>query len=186
MLPALRFWAIDAPEPPPHGNPMIYDVSISGTVHRVELIRFASGWLCKLDGRERLLDLSSLQNGVLSLLIDGRSYEIKQDTTVTASSIVVGSERFAAAVRDPRSFRSRNPSGAADEGVKKVTASMPGKVVRILVAPGAAVEAGQGVLVIEAMKMQNEMKSPKKGTVKKMTVAPGAAVEAGQVLAEVE
>ena len=60
---------------------------------------------------------------------------------------------------------------------------MPGKVVRILAPPGTAVEAGQGLLVIEAMKMQNEMKSPKKGTIKKLTVKEGAPVEAGQVLA---
>jgi biotin carboxyl carrier protein len=63
---------------------------------------------------------------------------------------------------------------------------MPGKIVRILAPAGTAVEAGQGVLVIEAMKMQNEMKSPKKGTIKRLTVKEGAPVEAGQVLAEVE
>jgi biotin carboxyl carrier protein len=63
---------------------------------------------------------------------------------------------------------------------------MPGKVVRILANVGTAVEAGQAILVIEAMKMQNELKSPKKGTVKKLNVSEGAAVEAGQALAEVE
>jgi biotin carboxyl carrier protein len=63
---------------------------------------------------------------------------------------------------------------------------MPGKVVRILAPPGTEVEAGQPVLVIEAMKMQNVLKSPKKGKVKRLAVGEGAAVEAGQVLAEVE
>jgi len=63
---------------------------------------------------------------------------------------------------------------------------MPGKVVRILAPAGAEVEAGQPVLVIEAMKMQNELKSPKRGRVKRLVVREGAAVEAGQTLAEVE
>ena len=63
---------------------------------------------------------------------------------------------------------------------------MPGKIVRVLVSQGDAVEAGAGVLVVEAMKMQNEIKSPKKGTIQKILVGEGAAVNAGDVLAIVE
>jgi len=165
---------------------MIYEVSIAGKTHKVELSRAGQGWLCKLDGRELPLDVTSVQNGVLSILVDGKSYEVRQESTPTETSIVVGRERFGAVVRDPRSLRSRRSSGAAEAGVKKVVAPMPGKVVRILAPEGTVVEAGQGVVVIEAMKMQNEMKSPKKGTVKKINAAEGAAVEAGQVLAEIE
>lgn len=167
---------------------MIYEVTVAGKTHKVELARTGAGWRCKLNGRELPLDVVSIQNGVLSILVDGKSYEIKQETTAAAAetNIVVGHERFSTGVRDPRSLRSRQKAGAAEEGVKKITAPMPGKVVRILAPAGTAVEAGQGVLVIEAMKMQNEMKSPKKGTIKKLTVKEGAPVEAGQVLAEVE
>ena len=165
---------------------MIYDVSIAGKTHRVELFRVGQGWRCKLNGRELPLDVISTQNGLLSILIDGKSYEVKQENTATEANIVVGGERFGAVVRDPRSLRSRRSSAGAEEGVKKITAPMPGKVVRILAPAGTAVEAGQGVLVIEAMKMQNEMKSPKTGTVKKINAVEGAAVEAGQVLAEIE
>jgi biotin carboxyl carrier protein len=165
---------------------MIYEVTIAGKVHKVELARAGPGWRCKLNGRELPLDVSSTQNGVLSILVDGKSYEVKQESTATETNIVVGTARFGAVVRDPRSLRSRRSSGAGEEGVRKVIAPMPGKVVRILTPAGTAVEAGQGVLVIEAMKMQNEMKSPKKGTVKKINTIEGAAVEAGQVLAEIE
>ena len=165
---------------------MIYEVTITGTTHKVELFRVESGWRCKLDGNELPLDVTSIQSGVLSILVNGKSYEVKQETTATETNIVIGRERFGAVVRDPRSFRSRKGTGAAEEGVKKLTAPMPGKVVRILAPLGSAVEAGQGILVIEAMKMQNEMKSPKKGTVKRIATTEGAAVEAGQVLAEVE
>jgi len=70
--------------------------------------------------------------------------------------------------------------------VKKLAAPMPGKVVRLLLRQGSAVDAGGGVVVVEAMKMQNEVKSPKKGTVQKILVTEGAAVNAGDVLAIVE
>ena len=72
------------------------------------------------------------------------------------------------------------------EGKKKIVAPMPGKVVRVLVKEGAEVEAGQGVVVVEAMKMQNELKSPKQGTVQKVIAVEGANVNAGDVLLIVE
>jgi biotin carboxyl carrier protein len=165
---------------------MIYEVTIAGEVHQVELERAGSRWHCKLDGSEIPLDVNPMESGVLSILIHGKSYQVKQELTATESNIVVGNERFEAVVRDPRSWRSRRSPGAGEEGVKKLTSPMPGKVVRILAHAGMAVEAGQGVLVIEAMKMQNEMRSPKKGRVKRITVEEGVRVEAGQVLAEVE
>jgi len=89
-------------------------------------------------------------------------------------------------VRDPRSLRSRRQASGAAHGVAKLVAPMPGKVVRLLVAEKAEVQAGQGVLVVEAMKMQNELKSPKKGVVQRIVAAAGAAVNAGDVLAIVE
>jgi biotin carboxyl carrier protein len=99
--------------------------------------------------------------------------------------IWVGSLRYAAEVRDPRSLRGRGRT-ADEHGPKKLTAPMPGKVVRILVAQGDEVEAGAGILVVEAMKMQNEVKSPKKGIIQKIQVKEGASVNAGDVLAIVE
>ena len=174
---------------------MIYEVTIAEKTYRVELTRTSDSqtgdrqigeWSCKLDGCEWPADVVSIQNDVLSLLLDGKSYEIKQETVGTEANIVVGHERFSVSVRDPRSFRSRKRAGASEQGVKKITAPMPGKVVRILAGVGAQVEAGQSVIVIEAMKMQNELKAPKSGIVKKLNVTEGAAVEAGQSLAEVE
>jgi biotin carboxyl carrier protein len=165
---------------------MIYEVTIAEKVYRVELVRTEQEWKCKLDGRELPLDVVSAQDGMLSLLLQGKSYEVKQETVGAESNVVVGQERFSAAVRDPRSFRSRRRSGASEQGVMKIKAPMPGKVVRILAPAGAQVEIGQSVVVIEAMKMQNELKAPKTGVVKKISVAEGAAVEAGQALAEVE
>ena len=165
---------------------MIYEVTIAEKTYRVELVRTEQEWKCKLDGRDVPLDVVSAQDGMLSLLLHGKSYEVKQETVGTESNVVVGYERFSASVRDPRSFRSRRRSGAGEQGVMKIKAPMPGKVVRILAPAGAHVEMGQSVVVIEAMKMQNELKAPKTGVVKKINVEEGAAVEAGQALAEVE
>ena len=88
------------------------------------------------------------------------------------------------AIRAP-SGRARPPAPGL-EGPKKLVSPMPGKVVRVLVAAGAEVEAGQGIIVVEAMKMQNEIKSPKKGKVSKIIAAEGATVNAGEALAIVE
>ena len=165
---------------------MIYEVTIAEKTYRVELMRMGERWKCRLDGRELPLDVGSAEDGMLSLLLDGKSYEVKQEIVGTESNVVIGHERFSVSVRDPRSFRSRRRTGATEQGVMKIKAPMPGKVVRILAAVGARVEAGQSVMVIEAMKMQNELKAPKNGVVKKINVVEGAAVEAGQSLAEVE
>jgi biotin carboxyl carrier protein len=165
---------------------VIYEVTIQGKTRRVELLRTGSGWELKLDGKVFPADVGFPQPGVLSILVDGESYEVKQQAAGGETSIVIGQERFSVVVRDPRSLASRRRADDDGHGVRKITAPMPGKVVRIVAPAGTAVESGQAVLVIEAMKMQNELKSPKKGTVKKLNVSEGAAVEAGQVLAEVE
>lgn len=165
---------------------MIFEVIIEGTTRRVELLRAGSDWQCRLDGKDFPADVSFSQPGVLSILVEGKSYEVKQQPAQGETGIVIGQERFSVVVRDPRSLAARRRTGDDVQGVRKITAPMPGKVVRILAPAGTAVEAGQAVLVIEAMKMQNELKSPKKGMVKRLNVSEGAAVESGEVLAEVE
>ena len=120
------------------------------------------------------------------MIVDGRAYEIKREQSATDMHLWVGSERYAVEISDPRSFRGRKSRLGSDAGPKKLIAPMPGRIVRILVAEKSQVELGQGLLVVEAMKMQNEIKSPKKGIVAKLAVAPGATVNAGDVLAIVE
>ena len=113
------------------------------------------------------------------------AYEVKSERVANDLHLWVGSARFAAEVRDPRSLRGR-PRAGEDHGPRKITAPMPGKFVRLMVREGDEVEAAAASLVVEAMKMQNEIKSPKKGTVGKIVVGEGAAVNAGDVLAIVE
>lgn len=164
---------------------MTYDVAIDGKNHRLELTQADGRWLCRVDGREIDVDAVLARPDVLSLRIGNKAYEVKCERVGGEMHLWMGGVRYAAEVRDPRSLRSR--ARATDEhGPRKLTAPMPGKVVRILVAQGAEVDAGAGVVVVEAMKMQNEVKSPKKGTVQKIVVSEGTAVNAGDVLAVVE
>jgi biotin carboxyl carrier protein len=139
-----------------------------------------------VDGREVEMDAVLAQPDVLSILIDGKAWQIRRERLVSGLQVWVGDHSYAAEVSDPRSLRHRQARGDAGKGPRHLVAPMPGKVVRFLVAEKSAVEAGQGVVVVEAMKMQNEIKSPKKGTVLKLAVAEGEAVNAGDVLAIVE
>jgi biotin carboxyl carrier protein len=165
---------------------MVYDVTIDGKDYRLELARADTGWQCQLNGREMQVDAVLARRDVLSVLIGGRAFEIKREHTATDMHLWVGSVRYLAELRDPRSLRGRKGPGADEKGPKKLLAPMPGKVVRVLIGEQQAVEAGQSVLVVEAMKMQNEIKSPKKGTVQKIVAAEGTNVNAGDVLAIVE
>jgi biotin carboxyl carrier protein len=165
---------------------MVYEVIVEGKPHRLEVEKTAAGWQCRLDGQPVQVDAVIPRRDVLSLLVEGHSYEIKREQSATDLHMWVGSARFAVELRDPRSLRSRQKAGGDEKGPKKIVAPMPGRVVRLLVAEGSEVEAGQGIVVVEAMKMQNEIKSPKRGVLKKVLATPGTAVTPGDVLAIVE
>jgi biotin carboxyl carrier protein len=165
---------------------MLYDVIVDGKPHRLELEKVDAAWKCRVDGQEVQVDAVLPRRDVLSLLLDGRSYEIKREQTPIDLYLWVGSTRFTVELRDPRSLRARKTAALDEKGPRKIVAPMPGRVVRLIVAEQAEVQAGQGIVVVEAMKMQNEIKSPKKGIVRKIAVAAGAAVNAGDVLAIVE
>ena len=167
---------------------MIYDVTIDGTTFRLDLNldRATGRWRCLVDGRKVELDAVLPLPDVLSTLIEGKAWQVRRERLASSLQIWVGDQSYAAEVSDPRSLRNRKARGDAGKGPRHLVAPMPGKVVRFLVEENAAVEAGQGVVVVEAMKMQNEIKSPKKGIVLKLSVSEGAAVNAGDVLAIVE
>jgi len=171
----------------------IYEVSVTAgegepQTFRVELLRdSSSGALtCSVNGEPVTIDALCVEPSVLSLLVGGVSYEAHRIGNGEGSQISIGGETFAAMVRDPRSLRGRRGKGASTVGPKKITAPMPGKVVRVLAPEGTHVEIGEGVIVIEAMKMQNELKSPKAGVVKKVNASEGATVNAGDALAIIE
>ncbi len=133
---------------------------------------------CVLDGAPLGADARVLQPGVLSLIVDGKQYRCVLD----GSAVLVNGQRFEFTAADPRSLGVRRIAGDAAGGAHAVKAPMPGRVVRVLVEEGDAVEAQQGLVVIEAMKMQNELKSPRAGTITRLAVAVGATVQPGEVL----
>jgi biotin carboxyl carrier protein len=164
---------------------MIYDINVDGRDHRLELNRVDGRWETRLNGRAVAIDAVLARRDVLSIIIAGKAYEIKRERTATDTHLWVGPRRYAVQLRDPRALR-RRASADDGKGPRKLLAPMPGKVVRVLLKEESEVEAGQGVVVVEAMKMQNEIKSPKKGVVRKIVATEGAAVNAGDVLAVVE
>src|ERR1017187_10215144 len=166
---------------------MTYDVVVDGKTQQVELTRGEKLWLCKVDGQPIEVDVALTARDVLSLLVGNKAYEIKRERSLQGElHMVIGSARYAVDVQDPRSLRTRRAVGGAETGPQKLKAPMPGKIVRILVNENDEVQGGQGIVVMEAMKMQNEMKSPKDGRVQKILTAEGSIVNAGDTLAIIE
>ncbi|HEX4664722.1 MAG TPA: biotin/lipoyl-containing protein [Terriglobales bacterium] len=164
---------------------MIFDVIVNGRDYRVDIEQQQDGaWSCRVNGDAILVNATHAAAGVLSLLIGNESHEVVVNSL--QQQVTIAGVRYAVDVRDPRSWSTRRARARVQEGPKKVFAPMPGKVVRVIAPAGTEVEQGAGVIVIEAMKMQNELKSPKKGKVAKILVAEGSPVNAGDVLAVIE
>jgi biotin carboxyl carrier protein len=160
-----------------------YSVSVEGSNYEVEVTKSERGFSCRLNGHEVPVDFVPAGAGVASLLIDGRSYEVRREAD---EAVYVSGRRYAVGLEDSRSWQGRKRRESSQAGPQRLTASMPGKVVRMLAREGEAIEAGQGVVVIEAMKMQNEIKSPKSGVLQKVVVREGTNVNPGEVLAIIE
>jgi biotin carboxyl carrier protein len=127
------------------------------------------------------VDIVETEPGVYSVLRDGVSYEVR----ITEAEIAAGSHRMAFEIEDPRQWK-RTGQAAGSQGRSLLKSAMPGKIVRVLVAVGDEVAAGQGIMVIEAMKMQNELKSPRAGRVTSIEVKANDSVNAGAALASIE
>jgi len=164
-----------------------YEVLLAGKTRVVELTRQNGAWKISLDGNTLDANAVEVAPNIFSVLLSGDSHQIRiaprPDGTLT---LYTGLAEYHAEVTDPRSWRGRRQGAAEAEGRQQITAPMPGKVVRLLVKQGDSVEAGQGLLVIEAMKMQNEIRSPKSGKIEKLFAQEGQPVNAGEVLLWVE
>jgi biotin carboxyl carrier protein len=137
---------------------------------------------CVVDGRPMEIDARMLQQGVLSLVVEGRQYHCVLD----GDAVLIAGRRFEFEISDPRSLQGRRSSGGGAAGPRTVKAPMPGRVVGVLVAVGDEVAEQQGVVAIEAMKMQNELKSPKAGKVIRVAIKVGDTVGSGDVLVVIE
>jgi biotin carboxyl carrier protein len=140
------------------------------------------GYVVHLPHRELRVDAVALSEGTYSLLIDGSSFDVTIHRSLSHYQVTVNGVAFEIALRDPKQLRHQTGAGEDLDGPASVTAPMPGKLVRLIVAEGDFVKEGQGLAVVEAMKMQNELKAPKSGTVERLCVVEGQAVNAGEVL----
>jgi len=157
----------------------------NGAERSIEILAPAPACRFRLaDEPERSANVEVAEPGVYSILMDGRSYDARVEQRPDGLVVVIDGYRFEIEVHDPRRW-SRKSGGSGAEGVQSIAAPMPGKVVRVLVAPGDTVEAGQGLVVVEAMKVQNEMKASRAGRVLAVAVKEGATVTAGEVLATI-
>ncbi len=157
-----------------NGKPQSIDVR-----HEGGLVHFS------LPDRSGSASIVEVEPGVFSVLMDGVSYLAQARGTGASVTVDVDGSVFDIEITDPRAPR-RKTGAPAGEGRQTIVAPMPGKIVRLLVSEGDTVEPGQGIVVIEAMKMQNELKALRAGVVTALSVAEGATVSAGEVLASIE
>ena len=170
---------------------MRYEVQLASSSSEkkraIELERNGAGWRVTLDGRPVAVDAVEIAPNTLSVLLDGQSFEISVTPSPDGKlKLQTGSREFTAEVIDLRAWSGRRHGHVEAEGRQQIVAPMPGKVVRLLVKAGDHVEAGQGLLVVEAMKMQNEIRSPKSGAVERILAKEGQPVNAGEILAWID
>ena len=166
---------------------MKYEVHLNGAYGAkkrvVELEQTPAGYRISLDGQAIDADAAMIAPGTVSVLIGGQAFEVHVTPTLDGKmKLQSGPHEFTAEIQDPRAWQGRRHGALEAQGRQQVLAPMPGKVIRLLVNAGDEVEAGQGLVVVEAMKMQNEIRSPKNGKVERLQVKEGQAVNAGEVL----
>jgi biotin carboxyl carrier protein len=161
---------------------MKLQVEIDGASRQVEFTRDGRNVTASVDGREYVLDVSEPEPGIFLLKHEGRVHEVYAN----GDTITVAGSTFDANVIDPKRLRGSGSGSGDEHGHAEIRTAMPGKVVRILKTAGDSVTKGEGVIVVEAMKMQNELKAPRDGTITDVRVADGDTVGAGDVLVTID
>ena len=164
---------------------MLLDATVDGRLLRVQVQGKDGHYMVTIDGKELEVDLCDPGGDFVSLLIAGRSHEAGLEKRaggymVVLSDDLIGVDLADAAGGEPPALK-KTPAGP-----QRINAPMPGKVVRLLVGPGDLVAAGAALLVVEAMKMENELRAPRAGRVLETAVREGQAVETGALLVVLE
>lgn len=173
---------------------MTFEIELNGHTHRVSVERAgpeAGRFRVDVDGTTKIVDARRVGEFGISLLFPGGSHagiaiDLAPGTSPGEVLAHLAGRTIPIIVNGRRGGRRGAEAGGAAHGEQKITAPMPGRVVRVLVLEGEEVAARQPVVVVEAMKMENELRSPKAGRVKDVTVEAGTSVEAGRVLIVIE
>lgn len=159
---------------------MFFDATASGQTARIEVREVQGRYHVTIGDRTIELDWVRTGENEASILIDGASHDVAIEKTSEGFGVLIRGDRFDVDLKD--AVKGVALGRVAHSGPLKLTAPMPGKIVKVLVGPGDAVEAGRGVLVMEAMKMENELKAARAGTIQEIRVKEGQAVEMGALL----
>ena len=155
-----------------------------GRLLEVSVVRRDGRYVVEIDGQRHVVDAYELEGNFYSILNDGRSYEVSVQTERDGYRVRHGAAEQLVSLSDPG--RRAREAGRLEDGPEEIVSLMPGKVVRVLVAEGDSVAAGQGLLVIEAMKMENEIVATRGGRVSSLRVEAGQVVQGGAVLAVID
>jgi biotin carboxyl carrier protein len=170
-----------------------YEVEVGGRRLRVSVAREGSGFAVTVDGRTWRVDAARIDAHTLSLVLDGgvpigpqsREVVVATEPATAQLAVSIGTIAIPVSLNGRRSGR-RDEGRASGSGPQRIAAPMPGKIVRVLVAPGEAVRARQPVVVVEAMKMENELRAGRDGVVAEVPAREGMSVEAGALLVVIQ
>jgi biotin carboxyl carrier protein len=162
---------------------VILEAVVGGKTHRVDVAGGKGRYAVKVDGETLEVDWREA-GGFFSLLVGGQSHLVGIEPRPGGYRVLVGSREFSVDVGE--ASRASAAAARPAHGPARLVAPMPGRIVRALVAPGQAVDAGQGLVVMEAMKMENELRSPRAGRVAEVRAREGQTVETGALLVVVE
>ena len=167
---------------------MAFVAKLGEQTYTVEIEETGKGlYRVSVDGTEFFVDGKKTGRTNYSLIVDNRSFEIEVDNAEDEYRVLVDGRNYHVNLVDERRVRIGGAQSALElQGRQRVSVPMPGKVIEVLVSEGDNVEKGQGLVIVEAMKMENEVRSPITGEVKEIKVKPGDAVEGGAVLIVIE
>jgi len=163
---------------------MKFKASVGGSEHEIVVTRVDADYVVTLDGVEHVVDARKLEADFYSILYEGKSYEVSVESL--GAKYLVRHGAYEQVVELADASRGGRQELHKRSGPESIDSVMPGKVVRVLVSAGDVVAAGQGLVVVEAMKMENEIGAPRSGRVKSVDVTPGQTVETGSLLVVLE
>lgn len=165
---------------------MTYEVEIEGEVYKIEIKEEKGSLIALINERPYRIEGIKMNKNTLSLFIDNKVYDVYFNIEKDNVNLCFSGKYFAARVSNERRVRRQKEKAGLVAGKQLICSIMPGKVIKILVDPGKEVQPDEGLVVIEAMKMENEVRSPIKGIVKEIYVKEGQAVDTGEKLVLVE